>query len=562
MCALSTPALAHTASMASISTKIGSQAGAFPASDTRLAIRSAAQYYTHKTPHLLLSPCQDGPALHLGSPDTSKCPLSAAPVPSGQAQHPDVSKGLGNDPLTLDLGQNIQDSIAPRDNVGNANMADATAAAEGADLTRSDSAEAPRQRVAWANRSVINLKDIQDDELLQVLLKNDTIAARFQGACASRLEQYQQSLERAYNQRLADMEKYTRDWRDSTKELWLAVKEGKCPTITQEQQELLAWPGPQQMANNLGPVSVLTSSFSEMMGGQTSKELRESDSHTKFQKSSPAIAGHSGPDTNPVVDSRAEVPISGPPDHETLQLSKESKLPNEKADRPPLQLPLPVAQFPKSQSLGAEWVDETKGYKEDEAKGGLTRGSYHVLDTVCWRDLGPDIQKFLEIPDARRMVVKFMDGEGRLTFRDMNAIHSILGGLMKTDVIIDLTYANVALLGRALCYLKSRRDRLWSLAKLPGTPFVDSETRELCTLFSPRPAAKTVRIERFMPGQSRLSGMFSAEEHSKPEAWRLLIARPRHQDGYIDGVAYFDVGIERRTARLKTGQCFRFFLYA
>lgn len=548
--------------MASSSTNIGSQAGAFPASDTRQAIQSAAQYYTPKFPPLPPNPCQGEPALHLDSPDTSKSPLLAAPVPSGQAQHPDVSKGLGNHPITLDLGQNVQDSIAPQDNVGNENMANATVAAGGADSTCSDSAMAPSQCVACANRSVIHLKDIQDDELLQILLKNDTIAARFQGACAARLDQYQQSLERAYNQRLADMEKYTRDWRDSTKELWLAVKKGKCPTITQEQQEFLAWPGPRQMANDLGPVSVLTSPFSKMMGGQTSKELRESDSHTKIPKSSPAIAGHSGPGTNLVVDSRAELPISGPPDHETSQLSRESKLTIEKADRPSLKLPPLVAQFPKSQSFGAEWVDETKGYKEDEAKGGLTRGSYHMLDTVCWRDLGPDIQKFLKIPDARRMVVKFVDGEGRLTFRDMNAIHSVLGGLMNTDVIIDLTYANVALFGRALCYLKSRRDRLWSLAKLPGTPFVDSETRELYTFFSPRPAAKTVRIERFMPGQPWLSGIFGAGEHPKPEAWRLLIARPRHQDGYINGVAYFDVGIERRTARLKTGQYFHFFSYA
>lgn len=509
--------------MASMSTTTSPPVGPFPPRDTRLAIRSAAEYYTQ-------APLQ--PASHPGSPNESKRTLPTAPVPSGQAP----------------VWPEIQNSISPRDNEGNGQVAKTTAAAGDPNLPCSRGAETHKRHVESANWPVVHLNDVQDDELLQILLKNDTIAARFQEACASRLEQYQQSLERAYNQRLADMEKYTRDWRDTTKELWLAVKEGKCPTVTQEQQEFLAWPGPQQMANALGPLptGTLTRSSSETMVEKASEELRES---------LPVIAGPSGPNTsNPVVDPRVELPISALPDHEASQLSEAPKLLSAKVDQHPLQPWLPFVPFSEPPSLDAQWVGDTEGYREDKAKGGLTWRSMRLAATVCVRDAGPGMRRFLKIPKARRMVIKYKDPGGNLSYQDVNAVHSVLGGLINTDVIIDLTCANVALFGRALCYLKGRQDRVWSLSKLPGTPVVDSETLELCTFFSSRRAATKLRINRFMPDHPRLSGIFSAEEHSKPEMWRLVIARPRHQDGHIEGVDLFDVGLERRTPRLNTSQ--------
>lgn len=327
--------------MASMSTTTSPPVGPFTPRDTRLAIRSAAEYYTQAPPQ---------PASHPGSPDESKRMLPTAPVPSGQAP----------------LGPEIQNRIAPRDNEVNGQVVNTTTAAGD-----------HKRHVELTNRSLIQLNDIQDDELLQILLKNDTIAARFQEACASRLEQYQQSLERAYNQRLADMEKYTRDWRDTTKELWLAVKEGKCSTVTQEQQEFLAWPGPQQMANALGPLSTgtLTRSSSETMVDKASDELRES---------SPVIAGPSGPNTsNPVVDPRVELPISALPDHEASQLSEAPKLLSAKVDQHPLQPWLPFVSFSEPPSLDAQWVGDTEGYREDKAKGGLTWRSMRLAATVC-----------------------------------------------------------------------------------------------------------------------------------------------------------------------------------
>lgn len=83
-------------------------------------------------------------------------------------------------------------------------------------------------------------------------MKNETVARLFQNACITRVEEHKQKLEHAYNQRLLELEEYTRSWRDATKEIWTAVRNGKFE-IDQDQQEILHWPGPQETGRGFNP---------------------------------------------------------------------------------------------------------------------------------------------------------------------------------------------------------------------------------------------------------------------------------------------------------------------
>lgn len=518
---------------------------------TRLAIRSAAEYYNQSIANTSVSCNQLLPALQDISKSDRKSPSAANPVTDGTARRADFVKRV-DDIIRSNDQQHFQ-SVSPPQGVeeGSTKMANAGLSHEDPSLTRSHPNMGQKRRIAWAARSVIDLKDVQDDELLEILLKNETVATRFQRECHSRLEQHQQSLERAYKQRLDELERYTRQWRDNTEELWLAVKAGRFPATTQQQQEHLVWPGSQQMAHGLGLVSVLSALSSGSTDRHARTEMREPKDHSP--KSPHTGARHYDPAPNHMVDPHAKTPVPDLLPHETSQLSEAARPTSADASLGPFLPTLPAVQAKKPQTLGAKWVDDVEGYKVDETKGRLTKGSLHFIDVVSFREIGPAFQSCLKIPKDRRMVVKYVDQKGQLTYRDINAIHSVLGGLLNTDVIVDLTYENVALFGRALCYLKDRRDRLWSLAKLPGAPSVDDESQELCAFFSSQSTARTLRIKRFRPNEARLSDIFSAEGHSQPAAWKLLIVRPRHQEGRISGADFFDVGIERHVARLKNG---------
>lgn len=481
--------------------------------------------------------------------DTHRCdPVLPAWNENPQPRHP--SKCLGDNSILLNDKKDIENCPAPQNTQQrDATMATGSSTPGDPSLVYGSSGVVDGPHMAPANQSVTDLKDATDDELLQILFKNETLASRFQRACTSRVEQHKQSLENAYNQRLSDLEKYTREWRDTTQELWLAIKEGKFPSATRRHQEALAWSGPQQTAHSLGPVSLPMRLSVDSIAAQARTEPRDSDGQ--------ATISHHAPIPDPITSHGVGPPVPSPSEQITPQSPQAVELQSATIAQDPLQLQLSAAQIARSQSHGAIWVDDTQGFKEDKKSGGLTTGSSAVIATVCSGSLGPNFQRFLRIPEARRMVVKYVDEEGRSTYRDIKAIHSVLEGILNTDVLIDLTYPNVALLGKALCYLKDRRDRLWSLGKLPRDRFVDDEVQELCAFFSLQPTIKTLRIKRFDLCGPRLSSIVEAEKRSRSGVLRLLIARPRHRDGRIKGVHYFDVGMERRTARLKTGKSLR-----
>lgn len=526
--------------MARLPLAVGQRAPLFPLQDTRLVIREAAEYYTHSTVNqsLCLKPTS---------------PSSAMPTSNASLGHPGLFNSLGHNFIPLDDEQDIwSDASAQGSQECDKAIVGAISASGNHGLACDLPDTVQRPRTLTASPSVINFQDLLDDELLQTLLRNETFAKSFNRSCNYHLKQHEQSLERAYNQRLSELEQYTREWRDSTKELWLAVKEGNFPAATKRQQEFLAWSGPQQMADELGPVSLRIPM--KTMVAQASTQLQELP---KIPTSMPALMKRHSPNDEGMSGHPMRLPTPGLPDHDASHLSQAAGCRSSEAIQEPLQSHIPVVAMQHSPLHGSRWVDNAEGFIGPESGVGLSRGSFVLAHTVCLRNLGPDFQSYLKIPEARRMVVKVTDEEGLSTYRDINAIHSILGGLLDTDIIVDLTYANVALFGKALSYLKDRISKLWYLAKLPNAPFVDSEVRELCAFLSSQPTAKAVSMRKFLPVQPRLSSISKAEEYSNPEAWRLLIARPKHQAGHIEGAYYFDVGIERRTARLKTGKCLR-----
>lgn len=94
----------------------------------------------------------------------------------------------------------------------------------------------------------LDMEIVTDEHILSILVSNQTIAKQFRSACAVHLQQCKRSLDKAYDQRLSEIEDYTRKWRDHTRELWQAVKAGQFMPVDVSQQAALAWQGPQEMA--------------------------------------------------------------------------------------------------------------------------------------------------------------------------------------------------------------------------------------------------------------------------------------------------------------------------
>lgn len=112
-----------------------------------------------------------------------------------------------------------------------------------------------RQLLSYAPAAALDT--LNDDQALALLLKNETVARLVQNSFVTRVEEYQQKLERSYNQRLLELEEYTRSWRDSTKELWLAVNKGDF-NPNKDHQEALSWEGPQLAGRGFNPERPIT----------------------------------------------------------------------------------------------------------------------------------------------------------------------------------------------------------------------------------------------------------------------------------------------------------------
>ncbi|KAG8157153.1 hypothetical protein KVR01_012861 [Diaporthe batatas] len=129
-------------------------------------------------------------------------------------------------------------------------------ASEAAANNAQGQAEATQPSQQPLSRVPAALDTLNDSQALALLLNNQTVSRLFQDAFITRVEEHQQRVEQRYNQRLVELEEYTRSWRDTTKELWMAVNEGTF-NPDNEERDSLRWKGPHEAGQAFHPDSTV-----------------------------------------------------------------------------------------------------------------------------------------------------------------------------------------------------------------------------------------------------------------------------------------------------------------
>lgn len=376
---------------------------------------------------------------------------------------------------------------------------------------------------APVKQDAVDLDCLSDDKILEIFLKNETVAKQFKSACASRLLQYQQELQNAYDQRLLELENYTRQWRDTTKDLWESLKEGRLAANTKQQQDALAWQGPRQMGTGFS--LPLPSVASEIVDGELDGKLDKAGRVTGIS-----------------ARRRSGAP-SPPPAVPGLCL-------------PPFQASPAVPPFLATQLRCPEWVYDLSGYLKNPLTGAYASGSAELLATACSEALGQNFQTLLKVPGNSQLVLRVQTGQARPVYRPLCKIGIVKKSLHSQDVVIDLNSANIALFGKAFCYMKDRRELVRHELNLPVGPQSSQggQLTRLYDFFSSQTTSQKLSVRSLPFKCPSASVLYHLEENPLYESRRLLIARPQHQDGQIFGCEVFDVGRERRTKCQEDGQ--------
>lgn len=322
----------------------------------------------------------------------------------------------------------------------------------------------------------MGLDALNDDQALALLLKNETVAGVLQNALDARVEEHQQKLVRAYNQRLLELEEYTRSWRDATKELWSALSEGTLKP-NNDQREILLWKGPQEAGSRFDPD--LPSAPQEVVEKEFDSDGKVACIRIKVSSSSQS----------------------------------------------------------KSHFNRQEWIDGI----------GCAGKSF--------RSLGHKLRSFMRF-HGPRLLFRDKHDNGKIECRPFTAVTSTTRDLYKNDVVIEMNPSNVALMGKAFCYLKDTNDRLLPQRNTdPGTDFTAAELAFLYDRFSQEPTKRHIDVVSEQVGTRKVnSALFAADTDISVIPKRLLIARPCYTtDGSINGVKFFDVGSDTHTTRQDNG---------
>ncbi|KAJ4394854.1 hypothetical protein N0V93_004074 [Gnomoniopsis smithogilvyi] len=466
----------------------------------------------------------------------------------------------------------------------------------------------------------LDMRDVSDEQILSILETNTTIAKQFQSACVVRLQQHKQSLDNMYDQRLAEMENYTRKWRDHTRELWQAVRDGRFQPINASQQTALAWQGPQEMAKGGYPqLQSIDTPFGELFSddhGQTSNGGARShvpspaglsaapalphEYHSKVQ-SGGFQRYQAGPIPYPAGPPQSDEPQSGPhispnlhatpsqavhdggkpiqsiytqsgsiqaaPGHSmpigpetSSQTATGQTDPKQSAlNDPPLREPIlsqsdtsqptPIQavalQGSQRQLLCPEWIADFGGCVRD-ASGEYKSKSHRFLSVLSSDSLGPSFTSILTLSYSAILLGVKSDSSGYI-YRRFDHLSKTRSCAFSSDVVVDLSEANVLMFGKAFCYMKERMSSLRSELGITRSRRlgVDGEIQRMYEFFSQQPIHKTIHTMRH-PERNRAGVSSRNPVH---EARNLLIARPKHKDGHITGAAYFDVGVEEPVTR-------------
>ncbi|POS81337.1 hypothetical protein DHEL01_v200267 [Diaporthe helianthi] len=321
-----------------------------------------------------------------------------------------------------------------------------------------------------------NLDTPDDDQALAILMKNKTVTGLLQNAFNTRVEEHQRKVERAYNERLLELEEYTRSWRDTTKELWLAVRKGTS-NFNKDEWESLRWKGPQDAGHDFDPERPMK--VQEVV----EKELG-SDETVTCTSSNEYGAFHTDPHFNLL-----------------------------------------------------NWTNNSGCGSKD------------------FKTFAHQIVSFLKT-GSPRLVFRHETKFGTIKYRSITSVESTIHKVNKTDVVIELTPPNVALLGKAFCYLKDTNDRIFQQVNTDCEKSVSAaELSFIFDRFSREPTKRFMDILPLYDGNHRVSSdLFAVNINISAIPKRLLIARPRYSiDGNISGAKFFDVASGAYTARQESG---------
>lgn len=324
----------------------------------------------------------------------------------------------------------------------------------------------------------VNLETLNDDQALELLLKNETVARLFQSACISRVEEHRQKLDHAYNQRLLELEEYTRAWRDSTKEIWAAVKKGTFK-LNDDQQDALLWRGPQEAGHGFNPESsTATQEVAEM-------ELDANEQAATIYGNNTCLS-HS-----------------------------------------------------RSQSR-QKWINDNKGSMK------------------IFKSLVPKFRSLVNMDTRGRLLFRIQNENGSIEYRPLTGVNFTTSNIKQGDVIIELSPSNVAILGKAFCYIKDTNDRLGVQGNADfGVKVSTEELARLYDHFSHEPTEKHIDVLPLrIDNGKKNSHLFEVHIDVSAIPERLLIARPDlAASGSIKGAKFFDVGSDTCTSSLQKGQC-------
>lgn len=464
---------------------------------------------------------------------------------------------------------------------------------------------------------------IPDEQALEILESNPTIAEEFRRACATRLQQYQQTLDRAYNQRLAEMEQYTQEWRNSTGELWQAFRAGQFQAADMSKQSCLAWQGPQEMAKSgryrLAFVEICVEQPIFLENGQAHDDIvsphmpsaafsaavaptapqrmlrevrldnrqlhqngtrsqpsgtsKSNDSRSYYTQTSPVSSAApeqllesrpalgqlilSQPDTFRNARHRA---TTCPPDlrggsasaeTEVRQPSYNQPAPNKSNLLQPDPIPTEAVRPPLRQLSALEWISNLDGYVQ-EPSGQYSSKSKRLLSILCSSSLGSSFT-FSPKPSYSAILLGVKSKSPGFHHRKFENLQSSRNIVHPSEVVIDLSAANALMFGRAFCYMKQRIDHLRSLLGLTsGSSFANNEhSQRMYYFFSQQPINRALNTVRHP--ENKRTGMPCRDPVH--ETRKLLIVRPRHEDGHVTGAAYLDVGSEQPVIRADRGNC-------
>lgn len=365
--------------------------------------------------------------------------------------------------------------------------------------------------------TLIDLNSLTDDNVLHILLNNETVAEQLRMACFSRQQRYQEDLEHVYNQRLSELEDYTRKWRDTTKELWRAFERGKIPVITQQQQDALDWQGPRQSQPSFqdqipsNAPSLEQQNLDHEKNGERAGENHLSAAPTNLQESTPG--------------------------HQSFK-------------------PMPPTQL-----SCLEWVQDLGGYMKNYSTGEYTDGSDRLIRRVISSSLGHNFPGFSlsgEVMDTC-VLVRVPSAQAMPTYRRLASINELKFKVDLCEVVVDLNSANIALFGKAFCYISDRIDILRA-ARRGRSPTsvastIDDKKCRLYDMFSSRVAPKTLTSSGPPPQSPRSMVSYHFETESRRKLYKLMILRPAHKSGEITGVRHFDVGLEQEVPYQGQGEC-------